>query len=272
LKTELKLGRTFSFSRPTIDPLFRKTLRPWTVLSAVLAGVLVQAAAQTNTPPVITGLCPTSQGIALTVAVPEWVKQVTLESRTNVASGAWLLKAWQRTSGAGTITFEADCAERAAFFRAQGYAAPSFLDRVTFGLGLIQKFYPEALLYEVDATGTAATSDPTEVSNLKIVCDDTNSTAMITSPDGFTFDPVQYLPGPWLEDMHIPWPVSMDVMEADILLQAAGYPGTFWNFTLRYPLHPGIVEPYYIFGGVAGVAPGYYVFVGVKDKKVFVSD
>ncbi|HXP59450.1 MAG TPA: hypothetical protein VN829_03110 [Dongiaceae bacterium] len=249
-----------------------KTLRPWMALTGVLAGVLVEASAQTNGPPVITGLRPSGQGIAVTVAVPDWGKQVTLESRTNAASGVWSLVAWKPTSSSGTITLEADSAEPAAFFRAHAYAAPSFLDRVTFGFGLIKKFYPEAVLYEVEATGTAATSDPTEASQLTIVCDDTNSTVTITSADGFTFDPVQYLPGPWLEDVQIPWPVSMDVMEADILLQAAGWQGTFWNFTLRYPLYPGIVEPYYIFGGVAGVAPGHYVFVGVNDKKVFVSD
>ena len=95
-------------------------------LTGVLAGVLVEASAQTNGPPVITGLRPNGQGIAVTVAVPDWGKQVTLESRTNAASGVWSLVAWKPTSSSGTITLEADSAERAAFFRAQAYTAPAF--------------------------------------------------------------------------------------------------------------------------------------------------
>jgi hypothetical protein len=231
----------------------------------VLATGLVSALGQGGAAPVVTALQPGDPQITVTVAVADWVKQLTLESRTNVEDGTWLRRTWQRVSGAGTITFPIHDSEKAVFFRARGDAAAPFLDRVATGLALITTSYPEAVLYEVDATGTGPTSDPTEISQLRIVCSVNGGTALIASTDWFTFGPVDFVPQPWLGDMEIPWPVNLDVMEADILLQGAGYQGPFQTITLRHPVYPGLNEPYYIFG----MTTGQYVFVGVDDKKVF---
>jgi len=234
-------------------------------LLGVLATGLVSALGQGSDPPIVISVQPGDKPITLAVPVADWVRQVTLESRTNVENGTWLRRAWQRVSGAGTSTFQLDNSERMAFFRARRDAAPTFLDRVATGLALITTSYPEAVLYEVDATGTGPTSDPTEISQLRIVCSVNGGTALIASTDLFTFGPVDSVPQPWLGDMQIPWPVNLDVMEADILLQGAGYQGPFQTITLRHPVYPGLNEPYYIFG----MTTGQYVFVGADDKKVF---
>lgn len=173
-------------------------LKVWAALTGTLAAVLVRAMAQGGDSPVISSLQPGDPQSTVTVAVADWVKLLTLESRTH-------------------------------------------------------------------ATGTGPTTDPSDLSRLRIVCRVSEGTALILSTDLFTFGPVEFVPEPWLGDVEIPWPINMDVMEADILLQGAGYQGPFQSITLGHPVYPGLNEPYYILGMTAG----QYVFVGVDDQKVF---
>jgi hypothetical protein len=63
----------------------------------------------------------------------------------------------------------------------------------------------------------------------------------------------------------IPWPVEMDLPEANKLKEAAGYKGPYRTVTLRNPLGPVAGNPYFIFGGNPG-SP--YIFVDTITKKV----
>lgn len=107
---------------------------------------------------------------------------------------------------------------------------------------------------------------PVDLSRLRIVCGiDNNQTALITSTGWGEFGPVQMLPSPWLDDVHIKWPMSpdLDLVDAFKLMQRASYRGTLDACTLRQPLYPRITEPSYIFS-----TGGLYVAVGVFSKKV----
>ncbi|MFD2573183.1 hypothetical protein ACFSUS_21250 [Spirosoma soli] len=143
----------------------------------------------------------------------------------------------------------------------------NFLGRVNIAMRLIREQYPDAQLYEVQATGKRPSTNPNDISQLKVVCRAGKGTAIISSTGWGEFGPVSYVDQPWLEDVVINWPVSMDLSEADSLLKQAGFTGSYGNVTLRHPLYPGVDEPYYIFG----MTSGQYVFVGVNDKKVTVN-
>jgi len=230
---------------------------------------LLMALGQSSDLPAIASIRPGDQQVMVTVTAPGWVQQLTLESRTDVAAGPWTRRAWQRVTNAGAITMQLDVRGEREFFRAGGDDRPSFFDRVTMGLGLLRASYPEAVLLEVDATGPGSgtnSTNPNDISQLRIVCRVNGGTALITATGGLTFDPVSFVAQPWLGSIVIAWPVPMDVMEADILLQHAGYAGTFSTINLRQPLYPGLVEPYYIFQ-VTNVG---YVFIGSNSKTNFI--
>lgn len=142
-----------------------------------------------------------------------------------------------------------------------------FLGRVNIAVRQVREKYPDAQLYEVDAVSKLPTTNPNDLSQLKVVFRAGRGTAIIQSTGWGEFGPVQYIDQPWLEDVVIPWPISMDLSEADKLLKAAGYKGNYSTATLRHPLYPGVEQPFYIFG----MTTGEYVFVGVYDKKVTVN-
>ncbi|MBC3788351.1 hypothetical protein FHK02_4904 [Spirosoma sp. LMG 31448] len=143
----------------------------------------------------------------------------------------------------------------------------SYLGRVNIAMRLIREQYPDAQLYEVQATAKAPSTNPNDISQLKVVCRAGTGTAIINSTGWGTFGAVSFIGQPWLEDVVIDWPIAMELTEADSLLKAAGFTGSYGNVTLRHPLYPGVNEPYYIFG----MTSGQYVFVGVNDKKVTVN-
>lgn len=143
----------------------------------------------------------------------------------------------------------------------------SYLGRVNIAVRLVTEKYPGAQLYEVDGVASKGpTTKPLDIDQLRVVFGlPNNHTALISSTGWGEFGPIEDIPEPWLEDVVIPWPIKMDLVDADRLLKAAGFTGPYYNVTLRHPLYPGVNEPEYIFcfGG------GRYIAVGVLSKKVF---
>lgn len=229
-------------------------------------GLLLALAAQADAPPTFISLQPEAEQVTVTVAVADWVKQLTLEAKPTLETATWVKRAWQPVAGAGTITFSVWTLETMGFLRLRAEALPAFLDRVTLGLAAIKIDHPEAVLYEVNQTGPEPTLDPNDLSQLRIVCRVEGGTALVSSTGADTFGPVDFIAQPWLGDRDIPWPVAMDVMEAVILLQDAGFRKPFRTITLRQPVYPGMVEPYFIFG----MTSGEFVFVGSNSGDVFV--
>lgn len=149
---------------------------------------------------------------------------------------------------------------------AKSGAVLSFLGMANIAVRLVTQKYPGAKLLEGDGISPSGpTTDVKNVNSWRFVFRTADGgTAFIRSSVWGEFYPITYVHEPWMEDVVIPWPIKMDITEAGELLKKAGYTKPFGNVTLRWPLYPGINEPYYIFG----ITGGPYVFVGIYDKKV----
>jgi hypothetical protein len=236
-------------------------------LLTLLAGGLPTVRGQSDAPPVFKSIQLSNNQITAVLAVPSWVRQITLESRTNATAGAWGTAAWQQMSGTKTVTFQLGHSQPMNFLRARADAAPSFLERVRTGFGIISNSYPDAVLKAVQAGPGAATTNPNDITRLFMVClvNGGTNTATITSTNALTFDPVQLMGYPWVGVYTLPWPITMDVMQAAILLEQAGYTGAFTKCAMSWPIYPGLNEPYYIFT----MSTGPSIFVGITSHAVF---
>jgi hypothetical protein len=151
----------------------------------------------------------------------------------------------------------------------------SYLGRVNIAVRIVTEKYPDAELYEVDATlprgDPSPTSSPLGLSQLRAVFRAKGGTVIILSTGWGEWAQPQFVPSPWLECVVIPWPIKMDITDAAAILRNAGYKDNIWNCTLRHPLGPGgkpYDEPYYIF---LLAESREYVFVGVNDGKIYVN-
>jgi hypothetical protein len=129
---------------------------------------------------------------------------------------------------------------------------------------LIRTSYPGAQLYCVQATNPVPANSP-GIACLTIVCivDQYADAVSIASTNAYTFGPVRSL-GLLVGGGLVPWPVAMDITEADTALKQAGYSGTYNEVMLRQPLYPGMDEPCYVFSMTGGPD----ICVGVNDGKI----
>jgi len=142
----------------------------------------------------------------------------------------------------------------------------SFLGMVNIAIKLVTEKYPDAELYEVDeVSSNGPTTDVLSIKQLRVVFRTRDGgTAIIKSTAWGEFGPVEYVDQPWLEDIVIPWPIEMDLAQAAELMKKAGYNTPYQTVTLRWPLYPGVKQPFYIFG----LENRIFLFVGVYDKSV----
>ncbi|RAL09278.1 uncharacterized protein BO97DRAFT_458445 [Aspergillus homomorphus CBS 101889] len=144
-----------------------------------------------------------------------------------------------------------------------------FLGNINIAVRLMRKTYPDAQLYEVKATDLSPR--PTATTSLTAVFrvgdGDSNATALISTGDRMwgEWGDVEFIPESWLGGAVIPWPIEMDVDEADALLRDAGFTGRYTVVTLRWPLCSGLDGPGYVFE-----VGRENVFVGARDGTVFV--
>lgn len=150
----------------------------------------------------------------------------------------------------------------------------NFLGRVNIAVNIVQKKYPGAILYEVQATpkdGQAGKA--TNFENLRIIfagppdprglC---NSTIEIESCGWGEFSEPVFHSEPWCEDVVIKWPVKLDLADAQELKDKAGFQGLCDKLYLRNPLcYPLAPNPFYIF---IMIEKGVVVFVDANTGKV----
>jgi hypothetical protein len=107
---------------------------------------------------------------------------------------------------------------------------------------------------------------PEDVSRWRFVFRaDSKGTVFISTTTWGEFGPLQFVDQSWAEDVVIPWPFEMDIVEADRLLKNAGYGDPYVGVTVRWPLaFPLPKEPYYIFN----FGNRTYVSVGIYDGHV----
>jgi hypothetical protein len=143
--------------------------------------------------------------------------------------------------------------------------AGTFLDMLNQAATIVRAQYPAAQFYEADLN-IAMTGSPWRfVFNVPSGGHGVNGTVFLYNYMGRFQLPPTYVPQPWLEDVVIPLPISLDLAEALALAEKAGYTGQTTNIVLRHPLYPGVIEPSYIF---TMPSRGVWVFVGVNSRKV----
>jgi len=150
----------------------------------------------------------------------------------------------------------------------------SYLGMVNLAVRIVQKEYPDAMLYVVEAALPCGvfepTSDPLCLSQLRAVFRARDGTVFICSTSWGEWGQPKFVHSPWGDCVVIPWPIKMDITDAAKILRKAGFTDDFWNCGLRHPLGPPgkpYDEPYYIFLMAKGER---YVFVGVNDGEIYV--
>ncbi|KAH7234367.1 hypothetical protein B0J15DRAFT_571537 [Fusarium solani] len=137
---------------------------------------------------------------------------------------------------------------------------------VNIGFNIIKQQFPDAKLYEIDAT--PATTEPVEhewglVNNRIVASLDGNRTAIIQSNGWGSFGPVDVIQSPFVGDYVISWPVPLEIHQAFSILRKGGYQQPVGAVTLRKPLVPGIDQAFYIFN-----VGNEFIAVGVEDKQI----
>jgi len=126
----------------------------------------------------------------------------------------------------------------------------SFDGMVNIAVRLVTEKYPAAKLYEADGTASGgSTTDPRRIDQMRVVFQNPGNTTVMISSNGWgEFGEPVLVPEPWLEDVVIPWPVSLDLPRANSLKEQAGYTAPYSTVTLRNPLGPQVGNPQFIFG------------------------
>ncbi len=152
-----------------------------------------------------------------------------------------------------------------AFFRIRTYDTPGFNAQLDRLIVKVREAYPEATLLESSPLLTSTVTELPDGVGLRAVLHVPNGTVVAQQSDPQADPQIDFTPAPWLGDMLLPWPVEMNLEEAESLLRNAGFGSEYKTLTLRRPVYPGMIEPYFIFG-----TPKFgFVFVGTSTKKVF---
>lgn len=143
----------------------------------------------------------------------------------------------------------------------------SFNGRVNIAVRIVTEQYPEAKLYEADGISSSGpTTDPLKIDQLRVVFQNPNNTTVIIKSTGWgEFGQPVLIPEPWLEDVVIAWPIQIDLDQANLLKEKAGFTAPYGTVTLRNPLGPKIGNPYFIFGNNASQP---YIFVDTVTGEV----
>jgi hypothetical protein len=142
-------------------------------------------------------------------------------------------------------------------------AADTFLEYLAEANRLVLAKYPKAQFYEADnLTGDVLGSQWRFVFNDPATAP--NSTVIIERLERGFSEP-HHIPHPWLEDRVIKLPISLGLTEARERCKASNCDGKATAIVLRFPLYPGVEEPYYI---VTMGSEGRRCWVGVKTREV----
>lgn len=142
----------------------------------------------------------------------------------------------------------------------------SFDGRVNIAVRIVTEKYPGSLLYEAEAVSSnGATIDPAQLDQMKVIFQYGADTVVIKSTGYGEFGEPILIKEPWVGDVVIKWPIPMDLPEANILKEQAGYKEPYNAVILRNPLGPTPTNPFFIFGLDSGLP---YIFVDVVTGEV----
>jgi hypothetical protein len=177
-------------------------------------------------------------------------------------TGPWqVLDSTPATNGQAILAWKATGTN--GFLRAQPRPTPGFLERLTRLRARVLESWAEAALLEAHllvSDWTEGYPDSMPVRGIFAINQGT-----VTAVENAPGDDIalSIADRPWLGSQTLAWPIRMDLEAAESTLRAAGYGPSYRTLTLRQPIYPGMVEPYWIFGTRAG-----FVFVGSRSGAV----
>jgi hypothetical protein len=205
-------------------------------------------------------------GWRLEADAPPKTLRAVWEVSPSLVTPSWSVMAVQSISeGRAGWTNVVGAPPDTAFFRIRTYDTPGFNAQLDRLIVKVREAYPEATLLESSPLLTSTVSELPDGVGLRAVLHVAKGTVVAQQSDPLADPQIDFNPAPWLGDMLLPWPVEMNLEEAESLLRNAGFASEYKTLTLRRPVYPGMIEPYFIFG-----TPRFgFVFVGTSTKKVF---
>jgi len=149
------------------------------------------------------------------------------------------------------------------FLRAVPKTTPGFLERLTRIRGRVRESWPEAGLLESHLLIPGWTENyPDSVPIRAIFSIHQGTVTAVENTPGEDIA-ISIADMPWMGSQTLAWPIAMELDLAESRLREAGFGPSYRTLTLRQPVYPGMVEPYWIFGTSSG-----FVFVGSKSGSV----
>lgn len=147
-----------------------------------------------------------------------------------------------------------------------GLAILSFLGRVNIARRYVLQHYPDAVLYNVEASTTErqGVTSPAALGHMRVMFRVKSGTVTIKSTGFGTFGAAQFKQGIIVGNANIDWPVNVDAEEADQILKKDGFNDPYTALTLLKPLYPGFTDDNYVFRMVDGIDK----WVNTKTRKL----
>lgn len=150
-----------------------------------------------------------------------------------------------------------------AFLRAIPKATPGFLERLDRIRTQVRDSWPEAALLESHLLISDWVEGYPEATPIRAIFSIENGTVTAVENTPGADVTISIADRPWLGSQTLAWPIAMELDLAESRLREAGYGPAYRSLTLRQPVYPGMIEPYWIFGTSSG-----FVFVGSKSGSV----
>lgn len=208
-------------------------------------------------------------GARVTAATPATSVRVVWEASPTLTPPSWSVVAVESdVSGRATWSRLAEGGAGSGFLRVRAHDTPGFNARLDQVIRRVRVVHPDAVLLESSPVLSGWVTGWPEASPLRAVLRVAGGTVVAEQGDPWGDPSISFRAAPWLGDMDLPWPVAMNLEEAESELREAGYGSEYKTLTLRQPVYPGMTEPYFIFG-----TPSHgFVFVGTTTRKVFVGN
>ena len=167
----------------------------------------------------------------------------------------------------GRVRFDWRTEGPVGFVRAVPKPTPGFLERLGRIRDRVRETWPQAALLEAHLlVNDWVERYPDAVPVRAIFAVDAGSVTAVENAPGEEVT-LSVEPFPWLGSQVLEWPIEMELDLAESRLREAGFGPSYRALTLRQPVYPGMVEPYWIFRTEAG-----FVFVGTRTGSVTLSE
>ncbi len=223
--------------------------------------------APTRDPVVALAIASDASETRLLATTPATTVRLVWETSPTLDPPSWNVVSVQTDLAArATWSLAVDWGTGAGFLRARAHDTPGFNARLDQVIRVVRATYPDAVLLEASPRLQGTVTGLPDSAGLRAVFRAAGGTVTGEQADPWGAPAMSFRAAPWMGSANLPWPVDMDLEEAESALRAAGFGQDYKTVVLRQPVYPGMTEPYFIFG-----TPLHgFVFVGTSTRRVFV--